>query len=496
MNPAAPQIPGSAPSRRYRAWRLFRFLLLVAIVGLCFLVGKYIYGSITASKELAEAIAETDQVDPGWRIEELEAKRQSVPDGQNAAMVAMAAAKDLPKEWEQASVYEVVYELSEDVEPPVLLNDKQIGALRRDFKPLTAALHQARRLTDMTRGRYTVHWTPDVFSTLVPHLQELRKVYVLLSGDVFLCAQDQALPQAWASSQAILNAAGSMGDEPMLISLLVRLAGRHIAFQSMQRVLAHGEVTEKSLAHTQSLLEGDERRPWLMIVMRGERAGFHSLMSTLESGEVSLSQISGSSHKPTFTDKVTDFLARHEFKESHAYGLRYMIKAIGICNGPLEQQTKRFRELEDTLADAPVLAKLFLTALAKVQAAYVRSQAELRCALTALAVERYRLIHHSWPKGLGDLVPAQLPRVPADPFAGKPLRFRLLKDGVVIYSLGPDQEDNGGLIDCKDSIRPGTDLGFRLWAVNARRQPALPTKTKEEQAKRPAFGPKGKGPDK
>jgi hypothetical protein len=68
------------------------------------------------------------------------------------------------------------------------------------------------------------------------------------------------------------------------------------------------------------------------------------------------------------------------------------------------------------------------------------------------------------------LVPAVLSRVPLDPFDAAPLRYRRLDKGVVVYSIGPDGEDNGGKFD-KHANKQGTDLGFRLWDVVQRRQP-------------------------
>jgi hypothetical protein len=64
----------------------------------------------------------------------------------------------------------------------------------------------------------------------------------------------------------------------------------------------------------------------------------------------------------------------------------------------------------------------------------------------ALAVERYRLAHGKWPQSLQKLTPAFLTKVPDDPFGGGPLHYRRLGDGVVIYSVGPDKEDNGGTL--------------------------------------------------
>lgn len=55
------------------------------------------------------------------------------------------------------------------------------------------------------------------------------------------------------------------------------------------------------------------------------------------------------------------------------------------------------------------------------------------------------------------------PEVPLDAYDGKPIRYRRLADGVVVYSVGADGKDDGG--------KAGADLGYRLWDVDRRRQP-------------------------
>jgi hypothetical protein len=85
-----------------------------------------------------------------------------------------------------------------------------------------------------------------------------------------------------------------------------------------------------------------------------------------------------------------------------------------------------------------------------------------------LALERYRLAHDRWPDSLEKLVPEFLNQVPLDPYDRKPLRYVRLKDGVAIYSMGPDGIDNGGKFDRKNYVAPGTDMVFRLWNVSLR----------------------------
>jgi len=70
--------------------------------------------------------------------------------------------------------------------------------------------------------------------------------------------------------------------------------------------------------------------------------------------------------------------------------------------------------------------------------------ARLATASCGLAVERYRLARGALPETLRDLVPTYIPDVPGDPFDGKPLRYKHLERGYVIYSVGSDGTDDGG----------------------------------------------------
>ena len=70
--------------------------------------------------------------------------------------------------------------------------------------------------------------------------------------------------------------------------------------------------------------------------------------------------------------------------------------------------------------------------------------ARTRAAEMALAIERARLATGAVVAEPADLVGAYVERVPADPFDGAPLRYRLLGPGYLIYSVGEDGVDDGG----------------------------------------------------
>jgi hypothetical protein len=99
-----------------------------------------------------------------------------------------------------------------------------------------------------------------------------------------------------------------------------------------------------------------------------------------------------------------------------------------------------------------------------------RFVSDIRNAFTAVCIERYLLRYGKLPEKLEDLVPEFMPAVPADPFDGKSLRYakgkielrgvyelegekvfidkdrKLFKDGYMVYSIGYDLKDNGGML--------------------------------------------------
>lgn len=61
-----------------------------------------------------------------------------------------------------------------------------------------------------------------------------------------------------------------------------------------------------------------------------------------------------------------------------------------------------------------------------------------------IAVHRYRARHGEFPKSVAEIDDDLLQQPPIDPYTDKPLRIRIEDDRVVIYSLGPDLDDDQG----------------------------------------------------
>lgn len=74
------------------------------------------------------------------------------------------------------------------------------------------------------------------------------------------------------------------------------------------------------------------------------------------------------------------------------------------------------------------------------------------------ALELYRMERGAYPVALADLVPLYLTESPLDPFADGPLRYSAVDETVLLYSVGLDGDDDGGIRDYRASEYP--DLVF------------------------------------
>jgi hypothetical protein len=499
LRPARP--PSGRPVRR----RWLRWLLAIGLACLA-LVGwgavNYLLDRRATGQEVAEAVAYLDRTDPGWRLEDIEAARAIYRDEENGARRVGAASRLLPKEWPRKredgsftfslETDEGPLGLQQALTPPQLPDEQSVAELRAELQAVADAVAEARRLADFPNGRTEVQWKELYISTLIPHVQQARTVAGLLSYDVLLRSFDGDADGACLSARGSFNAGRSLGDEPDPIVYLVRIACAQIALIDLERVLAQGQPGSDVLVVWQELLERDEKESpgVLLTALRGERALQHRMMEAIEAGRLrmtDLDKIDGPASRPGAWDSVTELLSVPLWRHSHAVGLRRMTELIEATRLPLPEQTDRLEELMQAPLDKrAILAKILLPAVGKVVLAAHRKDALSACARAAVAAERYRHDRGRWPETLAVLVPDYLGEVPTDPFDGQPLRLVRTDDGLVIYSVGPDGEDNGGVLDRRNPRAPGTDLGFRLWDVDKRRQAPPP--------RPPAELPPGGGP--
>ncbi|WP_165253182.1 hypothetical protein [Paludisphaera soli] len=467
-----PEIPG----RSWRAWarRLLGVAAATAVVA--FLAGAYLGHEVESRwRTLA---AEADAVDPGWRLDRLLADREPVPVADNGAIVAAQAAAGLPDDWPPAEDRRLqdAFEILSDLPVKERLDVEDAAVIDAELQKLAGALAIARRLADYDRGRTDPAIGLDVFETPLPHLQSTRGVARLLKYDAAMRAHRGDADGAIASCLAVLGAARSIGDEPMLISQLVRSAIDAAAEAAVRRALGQGEAGDAVLARLQDALLREARHPFIEQGERGERAMLMEFVVRMGDG-----RMRGTSTEEGFR-VIPDPWFKLWMDHQAAVTLEHMNELIAIPTAPPSEH------LRDLAAWAPAffrrvgpgrLGRALATipfhmtpAVDKAALAMHQRRASLGALAIVVAIERQRLKTGAWPESIDAIDPAILPQPPLDPFTGEP--YRMLRDEgrIRVYAVGPNGEDDDG-DDVPDLWSSGgpDDAGAEVWDVDLRGLP-------------------------
>jgi hypothetical protein len=488
-----------------KAMRPSLWLWLVGVPLLLLLVGvslTVVSMRSTASGHLASAMAAADRDDPYWRLDDLLAHREQVPEAENSAPVVAKAAALLPKNWlnrfgqgtgapsDAALAAANAYERLTTTIANIKLNHEDSAALASELKNQAESLALARTVANFRRGRHEIVIGPAVIDTLLGETQSARDVARLLDADAAIRAQSDDCDGALDSCRAIIGTARSIGDEPTLISALVRIAIDRVAMRSAGRALGQGEPSEAALTRLQALILDELAQPLLLIGMRGERAMLTELIRRLEAGEVPLSALDGNPSKPSTrganAGRSLISFGGFIFTGQRAIALDWLNEAVAISRRPaFEQRTlwaawqakivavKRSRFGQFT-AMLPLLLTPATTAASN---AFFRSQAELGATAIVIAAERHRRKTGKWPAAITEIDPSVLRSPPVDPFTGKPFHMEYHDGRLVIYSIGPNGQDDHGEFDPKRWIKGGPDdMGAQAWDLSLRGQPPAPAK--------------------
>lgn len=464
----------------YLGQQLRRLATAVLCLGL-FVFGGYRLACSCLDRRLEGVLAAADAATPGWRLEQLQAARAAVPDAENAALVVQRLARGLPDKFLQTFFVGTTFALQGDPLgrssaarslPPLQVREsllpEQEKALRAALKPYAASAEAARLLVGYQRGRYAIEHGPDV-STPAPAALGLYQVVFLLRHDALLAVHDGRTRDALTNSRAILVAGRSLGDEPAPTYQVKRLECWDDALNVLERALAHGRAAAEDLEAVQPLLEAEADEPLAWMLLSGELAMCHLRFSALEAGELHLfaSRYGRSRYSPPIAP-LFDWLARDAIKVSHAGVVDYLSHRAAAARLPEPQQTIALRQLERSSSAEPMTGGWLGEWRSRRLLRFVRrGQLRLRTAAVALAAQRYRLRHGTWPETLQALAPDYVAAIPDDPHGEGPLRYVRLADGVVIYSIGRDGRDNGGRVHAQPDT-PGSDIGFRLWDDSVR----------------------------
>lgn len=462
MDPTTASPPPSEPvpsPRRFRIrprWVLLGMLAAAVVGGIAWVLhGRH---------RVDEIQAELDRTEPGWRMDDLWAAYQRTipPDEKNSFLVVDAASKALPAgftAWSQQpdSLPAIVRDANEP-------NRAALAEARQKLTEARAALEIAHKLRAFDgTGAAPTSLSIDGIGTLLPHIDPVHKVLGLLEVDGLYASLTNDPERAMVAAICCVQVGRSIGDEPFLISQLMRMRAAVVATRILSQTLARSPVREEMVADLQARLTAELDpnrfyRAWLM-----ERATMNQVYQNFREGRDTVrafvARYGLSVPGPV---EVQSLLFAGQENGEHLATLEHANELVAVSRAPEEERLRLAKRIRPAALRGSVVAKLFLGLCGPdVTTAFERElnlTVSVRCAVVAIVCERHRLRTGTWPKTLDEL-PQPLP---SDPFTGQPLKYKLEDGGAVIYSVGPDGEDNGGAIAHADKPQPGSDIGFRL----------------------------------
>jgi hypothetical protein len=318
----------------------------------------------------------------------------------------------------------------------------------------------------------------------LPTVQKCREVALLLSLRITLRLGEGQVDAAIEDALAMRRLGVLVASGATLIESLVGVAVQTMAHQSEAAIFEYGRPTAKqALAYQAELLKLPPRIPIADQVSRFDRLMFLDAVQAVArdqvgdcrelaelvkpGGEVDrkaidleavcrlgnrwFDEIESVLRKPTCAERVT---GTFEIEER----LR-KFKAEASDPRSVPTDPKKRREYLSDRAGRLLIA-LLVPAFQKVAEAADRVEQMHRNALILTALAAYHADEKKYPKALDELVPKYLKRVPDDVFNGKELIYCRVDTGYLLYSVGPNEKDDGGTF--RDDRPRGDDIGVRL----------------------------------
>ena len=442
--------------------------LLIVVVGLFVLIvgGLFVLGRASTARWQRYAAKLQADGDP-LTYRQIEQRRTIVSDERNSVRIIEGFMDDL-EALSDASVDGSIFGFAKRsggadfftgirrsrIEPSRVFRERQ----RPLLKKLTA-------LRDFPTGRFDIDYTgaKSIFEIVLPSLSPTRAAAKLAHLDGMLELIDQDLTGAAEAAQLQFAIAGTLNEHPTMIGRLVQIATEALAVQTIENMLRVGELSDAKLALLIESIDLHLANGTIEWSLWGERAFFVTACDELISGKLSLSDMMNASNDFSAA-AVLNFLPDLLIRENQMQGAEIFTWLIDAADDPiaLTEAANRLDAAVPALPRTQVIVRTIMPSLSRAVALHHRITAHLRSAKAVLAAERFRLDTGRLPKSLEELVPTYFEALPVDPFTATPLRFAVSDEGIVIYSIGEDLVDDGGLV-ARQKNRPHLrDVGVRL----------------------------------
>lgn len=310
---------------------------------------------------------------------------------------------------------------------------------------------------------------------LLPHLGSLQNLSQALAGRMVVELRDNHRREAWTNLMALTRLATAWEPESTEISHIVRFKLARTAWKCAWQALQAGQWTEEQLFALQHEWETPEFFKGLPDTLAFQRACLinaciqerqtpappstppglkDTVKNALRSPSAAIADAKYRKEQAqyptigTYEDErdLLLFFRDREIEWRKAVGAStwLQMRAMPGVTNTAPFRSKHYSRMQSMLNTRQISMGFQLEGKGLLGLA-AETEARRRLAIAAIALERYRLIHGSYPQDLASLAPEVLKGTPIDFMDGNPLRYRLVDPkAFVLHSVGLDCLDEGG----------------------------------------------------
>ena len=311
---------------------------------------------------------------------------------------------------------------------------------------------------------------------LLPHIQPMRTAARMIKVDTRLAIAQGDADRVATNFETMIGIGRQAADSNTLVGSLVGFACIGISYELLEEVLTeHPDfLDEDQLARIQAAYENESLRNWLNL--GGERAfvfdtiqrvytddgagdgrltatGFR-VLQLLTSNFYSSNPVDFPNQEPylktvmNIAAPVSLFVVAGR-KDTTEVAERLLDQFESRIDQPYWEKTDDEFDVEAFLEENQhryfLLANL-MPAYQQVHEAMIRTIARRDGVVAALASQRHFLKYDAWPESFDQLSPEFIVEFPVDQMNGQFLKIKAEDQGVLIYSVGHDLDDDGGTI--------------------------------------------------
>lgn len=290
------------------------------------------------------------------------------------------------------------------------------------------ALELIEQGTQRSACRYDLDYE-NPLAMLLSHLQGSLVSARLLSSRALLLAQEGRNEQAWQSMLGALKHANALETEPTLISQLVRIKQFEHCFTAMKQL---SPPSAELLPQLDAAIAPFDNINQLAFVINAERLLFGEYFFNCKN--INREELANTADSAPIVFYLTSLNPLLPF--DHAAYTEVMHAYLQNVQKP---ETVDFDRLVPRYC---IMTRMVFPGVDKVKTVFLKGTAQARITRIALQLQQHQRQSSSYPKCMTEMTGLNT----TDPFTEKSLIYKPTETGFILYSVGSNWKDDGGLV--------------------------------------------------